>query len=225
MKLTCGRKKGEREKEREESAEGRVESIFFPTSPYLSFPAHTAPELRFSCQTSKMIILLMGVSGSGKTTVGSRLAARLGWPFFDADGFHPQANIAKMARGVPLTDADRQPWLQAIRDKMSDLKRQGVSAVLTSSALKRDYREMLLGADERDEERDEKVKLVYLRGSYDLLESRLETREHHFFKPDLLKSQFEALQEPKSALVVTVDKSPDAVVAEILEALELTPRA
>ncbi|CAN5836395.1 gluconokinase [soil metagenome] len=164
-----------------------------------------------------MIILLMGVSGSGKTTVGSLLAARLNWPFFDADEFHPQANIDKMARGVPLTDEDRQPWLRAIRDKMSDLERNDTSAVLSSSALKRDYRDLLL-------EGDDAVELVYLKGSYSLLGSRLETREHHFFKPELLKSQFEALQEPQNALVVMVDQNPDAIVAEILAALEPAPK-
>lgn len=163
-----------------------------------------------------MIILLMGVSGSGKTTVGSLLATRLGWSFFDADGFHPQANIDKMARGVPLTDKDRQPWLRAIRAKMSALERGGTSAVLTSSALKRDYRDLLLGGDAA-------VELVYLKGSYDLLKSRLETRKHHFFKPELLKSQFEALEEPQNALVVAADKSPDAIVAAVLQALELSP--
>ncbi len=165
-----------------------------------------------------MIILLMGVSGSGKTTVGRRLAERLGWPFFDADEFHPQANIDKMARGTPLTDKDRQPWLQAIRDKMDDLEVQGRSAVLTSSALKQAYREVLL-------DNDDGVKLVYLKGSYDLLKARLEAREHHFFKPELLKSQFEALEEPQNALVVTVDKNPNAIVAAILQALELTDEA
>lgn len=159
----------------------------------------------------------MGVSGSGKTTVGSRLAERLGWPFFDADGFHPPANIDKMARGVPLTDADRQPWLRAIRDKMDTLESQGSSAVLTSSALKRDYRNLLL-------DEDDDVELVYLKGSYDLLKTRLGAREHHFFKPELLKSQFETLQEPENALVVSVDASPDAIVETLLKALALTNR-
>ena len=156
----------------------------------------------------------MGVSGSGKTTVGGLLAARLGWPFFDADEFHPQANIAKMARGTPLTDEDRRPWLQAIRAKMDALEAQGRSAVLSSSALKQTYREVLL------KDNDE-VRLVYLKGSYDLLKGRLEAREQHFFKPELLASQFEALEEPQNALVVTVDKSPAAVVEAVLEALEL----
>ena len=156
----------------------------------------------------------MGVSGSGKTTVGGLLAARLGWPFFDADEFHPQANIAKMARGTPLTDKDRQPWLQAIRAKMDALEAQGRSAVLSSSALKQAYREVLL------KDNDE-VRLVYLKGSYDLLKDRLEAREQHFFKPELLASQFEALEEPQNALVVTVDKSPAAIVEAVLEALEL----
>ncbi len=156
----------------------------------------------------------MGVSGSGKTTVGGLLAARLGWPFFDADEFHPQANIAKMARGTPLTDKDRQPWLQAIRAKMDALEAQGRSAVLSSSALKQAYRDLLLGGDDG-------VKLVYLKGSYDLLKDRLEAREQHFFKLELLASQFEALEEPQNALVVTVDKSPAAIVEAVLEALEL----
>ena len=161
-----------------------------------------------------MIVLLMGVSGSGKTTVGSLLAARLGWPFFDADGFHPQANIDKMAAGIPLTDSDRQPWLQAIRDKMDVLERQHQSAVLTSSALKQDYREVLLNDDGA-------VRLIYLKGSYDLLRGRLEARKHHFFKPELLKSQFGALEEPKNTLVVSVDATPDAIVETIISGLDL----
>lgn len=167
------------------------------------------------CQTKEVIILLMGVSGSGKTTVGSLLAERLGWPFFDADVFHPQTNIDKMAQGVALTDADRQPWLQALRDKMDALEYRGTSAVLTSSALKRAYREVLLRSDDN-------AKLVYLKGSFDLLKTRLEAREHHFFRPELLKSQFEALEEPEDALTVSVDATPDAIVETIVERLHLT---
>lgn len=165
-------------------------------------------------QEQSMVVILMGVSGVGKTTVGMRLAHALDWDFADADEFHPDSNIEKMSRGEALTDADRWPWLRAIRDFVRDRLANDESAVVTCSALKGAYRDVLLvGNDE--------AKLVYLRGSYDLIQRRLESREDHFFDADLLDSQFEALEEPAAdeALIVDVNGSPDDVVHTILSEL------
>lgn len=161
-------------------------------------------------QEQSMVVILMGVSGVGKTTVGTRLAEAFDWEFADADEFHPDANIEKMSRGEALTDADRWPWLRAIRDFVRERLANDESAVVTCSALKGAYRDVLLDGNEE-------AKLVYLRGSYDLIQRRLESREGHFFDADLLDSQFEALEEPTSdeALIVDVDGSPDAVVHTI----------
>ena len=125
-----------------------------------------------------MVIILMGVSGSGKTTIGRRLADELGWKFYDGDDYHPRANVEKMARGVPLDDDDRAPWLESLRDLIRSCLARGESAVLACSALKRSYRQHLLI--------DESVKLVYLKGDYELIEDRLEGRRGHFMKPEML---------------------------------------
>lgn len=154
----------------------------------------------------------MGVSGSGKTTVGLLLADDLGWPYFESDDYHPPENVRKMARGEPLTDADRRPWLNALRAQVDTLIADGASGVITCSALKAEYRRHL--GTERDA-----VRLVYLKGDYDLIRERMEGRSH-FFKPELLRSQFEALEEPAHALVVSIDQTPDAMVREIREALD-----
>ena len=155
-----------------------------------------------------MIIILMGVSGSGKTTIGQRLAQELGWPFSDGDQFHPQANIAKMQQGMPLTDEDRWPWLHALRAHMETCMRQGVSAVLACSALKQVYRAYLL-IDEAE------VRLVYLQGDYDLIHARLTQRPGHFMPTGLLASQFAALEEPERGVVVDVVHPPATLVALI----------
>src|SRR5215470_396542 len=152
-----------------------------------------------------MIIILMGVSGSGKTTIGQRLAEALVWPFYDGDQFHPQANVAKMQQGIPLTDEDRWPWLQALRAHIATCIQQGVSAVLTCSALKQVYRDYLL-IDETQ------VQLVYLKGDYDLIHARLAQRHGHFMPPELLASQFAALEEPERAVVVDIGHPPDTTV-------------
>jgi gluconokinase len=159
-----------------------------------------------------MIIILMGVSGSGKTTIGARLAQALGWPFYDGDQFHPPANIAKMQRGIPLTDADRWPWLHALRTHIETCIHQRVSAVLACSALKQAYREYLM-IDEAE------VKLVYLKGDYDLIRERLAQRQGHFMPPELLASQFAALEEPEQGVVVDIVHPPDTVVELIREQL------
>jgi gluconokinase len=159
-----------------------------------------------------MIIILMGVSGVGKTTVGAWLAQALGWPFYDGDQFHPPANVAKMRQGMPLTDEDRWPWLQALRTHIETWVQQGMSAVLACSALKQAYREYLM-IDEAE------VKLVYLKGDYDLIYERLAQRRGHFMPPGLLASQFAALEEPEQGVIVDIVHPPETIVALIREQL------
>jgi gluconokinase len=163
-----------------------------------------------------MILLLMGVSGSGKTTLGQRLAAELGWPFYEGDDFHPGENIEKMARGVPLTDEDRRPWLERLAALLADLLSRDESAVLACSALKKRYRDLLLV--------DQRVKLVYLKGDYQTLKRRLEGRRGHFMKADLLQSQLEALEEPapEEALSLSIARSPEELSREIKRSLGLS---
>jgi gluconokinase len=158
-----------------------------------------------------MIIVLMGVAGCGKTSVGKLLSESLGWRYFDADDFHPPANINKMANGIPLNDADRQPWLESLQRLITDNLDNHQSAVVACSALKQSYRNMLLV--------DERVLLVYLKGSYDLIAERLSARGEHYMNPDLLDSQFEALEEPLDALHVDIASSPDRIVETIREKL------
>ena len=160
-----------------------------------------------------MIILLMGVQGSGKTTVGEALASRLGWKFADADDFHSAANKAKMSAGIPLTDEDRAPWLAALRAEIDRAIRENDNLVMGASALKEKYRSQLIVPG---------VRLVYLRGSPELIASRLKARQHHYAKLDLLPSQFEQLEEPKDALVIDISKTVDEIVNEIIQQLKLS---
>ena len=156
----------------------------------------------------------MGPAGSGKTTVGKLLAAQLSWEFADGDDFHPLANIAKMSRGIPLTDEDRLPWLKSIRDAMRQWQAQGKNGVIACSALKRSYRELLgIGANGKD------VRLVYLKGTCDLLLERLHSRKGHYMKDKMLVSQLADLEEPEDALTVDVSKSPEEIVSEIRKEL------
>jgi len=150
----------------------------------------------------------MGVAGSGKTTVGAALGRALGWPFFDGDKFHSQANVDKMAQGVPLTDADRAPWLQRLNHLLADKLAAGQSIVLACSALKESYRRTLQG--------DLDVSFVYLKGSFELVNSRLKDRPGHYLPPGLLQSQFDALEEPAKAVAVDVKKNVDDIVLEVL---------
>lgn len=156
----------------------------------------------------------MGVAGAGKTTVGRLLAASLAWEFADADAFHPEANREKMSRGVPLDDADRAPWLRVLAAAIDGWLAEDRGVVLACSALKRAYRAELL----RDPER---MRVVYLRGSPDLLRERLERRVGHFAGSALLASQLETLEEPEDALAFDVSASPEALVAAIRAALHL----
>ncbi len=161
-----------------------------------------------------MIILLMGVAGAGKTTVGALLADDLGWLFYDGDAFHPAANVEKMRQNVPLTDADRLPWLTALRRLIDKLVRQETSAVVTCSAIKQAYRDRLL-----DGPGD--ARLVYLKGDFALIRERMQTRRSHYFKADLLRSQFDALEEPASGLVIDITQPLEAMVQQIRQALSL----
>ena len=160
-----------------------------------------------------MIIVVMGVTGSGKTTIGRVLAARLAWIFADADDFHSAANKEKMHRGIPLADADRLPWLAAMHDQIAKWIALKENVVLACSALKRSYRQELWNGPE--------VKFVYLRGSYELIAERLRARKGHFADEHILSGQFADLEEPGNAVVADISASPDEIVAEICRQLEL----
>jgi gluconokinase len=153
-------------------------------------------------------ILVMGVSGCGKTSVGKALADKLGWAFYDADDFHPPENVAKMANGIPIDDADRAPWLAALHDLVSDSLRDERPGVLACSALKERYRQQLLGGNEG-------VLIVHLQGNFDLIWSRMEKRTDHYMKPHMLKSQFETLEEPAGALTMNIAMPVADIVQEI----------
>lgn len=158
-----------------------------------------------------MIILIMGTTASGKTTIGRMLAGRLGWDFADADDFHPPANVAKMSQGIPLTDADRAPWLQALHDKIVAWDAESRNVVLACSALKKAYRDQLLVGS--------LVTLVYLKGSYELFSQRVQARQGHFAKIDILAGQFSDLEEPTEAITVDARLSPQGLVDEVCAAL------
>ena len=166
-----------------------------------------------------MIVVVAGVSGSGKTTVGSLLADRLGWPFTDADALHTAANIAKMKAGHPLSDADRRPWLALVRARMDAFAASGQSAVLACSALKRSYREELLAGQPE-------ARMVFLHATRGVLEARLRGRHGHFFPAALLDSQLADLQDPEAAegvVVVEATTSPEQAVDVIIARLHLSP--
>jgi gluconokinase len=185
--------------------------------PFLSVPYHrlTGTDQRGKAlATMAMIIILMGVSGVGKTTIGRLLAQDLGWPFYDGDDFHPQANVDKMRQGIPLTDADRDAWLAALRHLIDTLVQKRQSATVACSALKQAYRERL-GHDLAG------VRFIYLKGDYALLYQRLQARHGHFMPADLLRSQFATLEEPGDILVIDVKKEPETIVQLIKRALGL----
>lgn len=163
------------------------------------------------------VIVVMGVASSGKTSLGERLAQKLGWPFRDADSFHPPANVAKMSGGIPLTDEDRKPWLAAIAAWIDELRATGGNGIVTCSALKKAYRDVIVG--NRPD-----VALVYLKGSRELIGERMAARQHHFMPPALLDSQFATLEEPgadENPLVVQVEASKDAIVEQVVRELRL----
>lgn len=165
------------------------------------------------------VVLLMGVSGCGKSTTGRNLSQALGWPYRDADEFHPEANVAKMRAGIALSDEDRWPWLDAIGAWIDDRRQAAAPAIVSCSALKRIYRRRLFAG--RDG-----VRLVYLQGRRELIAQRLKGRKGHFMPSALLDSQFAALEEPgreEGALVVPVALAPKKVVRRIIEDLRLSP--
>jgi gluconokinase len=163
-----------------------------------------------------MIVIVFGVSGAGKTTIGKLLAEELGWRFYEGDDFHPRENIDKLQRGIPLTDEDRWPWLENLRELLKRCLAKGENAVLACSALKRAYRQHLCVSEE--------MKLVFLRGDYALIADQLRRRRGHFMNPELLRSQFADLEEPKpdeDVLTIELGRTPQELVEEIKTKLEL----
>jgi len=166
-----------------------------------------------------VIVVIYGVSGAGKTTVGKLLAEELGWRFVEADDFHPRANIDKMRRGIPMTDEDRWPWLERLREQIKKCIEAHRNAVLACSALKCAYRERLRVSDE--------VKFVFLRGDYALIEKQLRQRRGHFMNPELLRSQFADLEEPKAdedVITAELGRTPEELVEEIKTKLHLASK-
>jgi gluconokinase len=163
-----------------------------------------------------MIVILMGVSGVGKTTVGRILSGKLGWPLFDADEFHSAASIEKMRNGIPLEDADRWPWLDRMNAMLREHEARGESVLLACSALKQAYRDRLSKGTAE-------LRWIYLKGRFDLIQARLEARKGHYMKAGLLESQFAALEEPGDALNVDIDDTPDAIADSILRRLQASP--
>jgi gluconokinase len=164
-------------------------------------------------------LVVMGVSGSGKSTIGEKLAQRLGWSFEDADRFHPSSNVAKMSAGQPLTDEDRWPWLQAIANEIDKVCKAGEHAVIACSALKRAYRDILVHGRHD-------VRIIYLEGTLDLIASRLALRKGHFMPPGLLASQFGTLEPPDASenpVTVSIDAPIETIVDDIVRQLGRTP--
>ena len=164
-------------------------------------------------------LVVMGVSGSGKSTIADKLAERLGWTYEDGDKFHPASNVAKMSAGQPLTDEDRWPWLGAIAKEIDRICEAGEHAVIACSALKRAYRDALVHG--RND-----VRIIYLKGTQDLIASRLALRKGHFMPPGLLASQFKTLEPPdlsENPVIVSIDASVEAIVDDIVHKLGLGP--
>jgi gluconokinase len=156
--------------------------------------------------------IVMGVSGCGKSSVGKSLARSLGWDFYDADDFHPAENVTKMANGIPLDDSDRAPWLASLNELISSSLKADHPGVLACSALKERYRQQLMNGNDG-------VQIVYLKGSYDLIWSRMEERADHYMKPQMLKSQFDALEEPTNALTINISMPLNDIVQKIIRTM------
>ena len=165
-----------------------------------------------------IFFIVMGVSGCGKSSVGESLAHSLGWDFYDADDFHPPENVSKMANGIPLDDSDRTPWLASLHDMISSSLKADSPGVLACSALKEHYRKQLLDGNNN-------AQIIYLKGSYDLIWSRMEKRKNHYMKPHMLQSQFETLEEPSNALTMDISLPVDVIVQKITEHYRLEPKA
>lgn len=162
---------------------------------------------------TRVVIIVMGVAGAGKTTVGSLLARELHWKFADGDDFHPPENVMKMRAGIPLTDADRAPWLQTLRNLIAGWLEQRKDAVLACSALKQSYRDIL--------HVNEQVRFVYLKGHRDVFAQRLRERHDHYMKEQMLDSQLQTLEPPGNALIVDANATPEKIVREIRIQLDL----
>ncbi|MGH7872206.1 MAG: gluconokinase [Candidatus Binatia bacterium] len=164
-------------------------------------------------QASAMFIIFTGVAGAGKTTVGKLLAKELSWRFYEGDDFHPAANVEKLRRGEPLTDDDRRPWLDTLRDVIQAALERGENGVLACSALKRSYRARLRVS--------ERVIFVHLAAGPDVIQRRLERREGHFMNPSLIESQFATLETPQAALSLDASLPPDVLVQQVRQALSI----
>lgn len=165
-----------------------------------------------------MIVILMGVSGVGKTTVGELLSRRTGWPLYDADDFHSAANIEKMRTGIPLTDDDRWPWLDRLNTVLREIDQRGGSALLACSALKQRYRDRLAQGLTN-------ARWVHLTGSFELIKQRIDARKGHYMTAKLLESQFAALETPSNAIAVDVAAEPEELAAQLYAALDLVKPA
>jgi len=160
-------------------------------------------------------LVLIGPMGCGKSTIGELLAKELGWPFYDADDFHPKKNVEKMRAGIALNNEERKPWLKRLHDKIQSLIMHKKNAILACSALKQTYRDAL-GINQKT------VKTVYLKGSYELLRKRVEQRQHPYMDKNLLKSQLKTLEEPKNGLRVDISSAPEIIVSTIIRSLSLS---
>ena len=160
-----------------------------------------------------MLVVIGGVSGAGKSTIGKLLSERLAVPFHDADQFHSRSNVEKMASGIPLDDDDRQPWLETLAAKLADWQQEG-GAVLACSALKQTYRDLLLDGNPS-------TLFIYLKGEFGLIMSRMQARAGHYMKPEMLNSQFDTLEEPTDALTVDIGQNLDRITEEIITKLQL----
>jgi carbohydrate kinase (thermoresistant glucokinase family) len=160
-----------------------------------------------------MIIIIMGVAGSGKTTIGSLLARELGWNLFDADDFHPESNRAKMSQGIALTDEDRAGWLITLKELIAQTIQQNASAILACSALKNSFRDIL--------KVNEQVKFIYLQGTYEQIKKRLNDRTGHFMSAGMLDSQFQTLEEPQNALTIDIGHTPQEIISIIRKGFNL----
>ena len=160
-----------------------------------------------------MILIVMGVSSSGKSTIGYLLSERLGWPILDGDDFHLRANVEKMSRGIPLTDEDRYPWLDRLAELIADHLKKDQSMILACSALKQAYRTRLVVDPS-------KTLFIYLKGSYKLILARMSERSGHYMKPHMLVSQLSTLEEPQDALTVSIDQTPEQIVNSVVDYLK-----
>jgi len=161
-----------------------------------------------------LVLILMGPMGCGKTTIGKMLGEKLGWPFYDADDFHPKKNVEKMRAGIALTDEDRKLWLKKLQANIRRWVKDRQNTILACSALKQAYRE-ILGVNQKT------VRTVYLKGSYPLLRKRIEERQHPYMDKNLLKSQLDTLEEPKDGLCVAISTTPELIVSTIIKNLKL----